>query len=78
MSPVQGIKVTSVRHSCLGALAQLVPTCSHGSTDKLPYVTLDSGSLAVMAVFETGWRANMEVVICPFSDHDFADRVSGR
>lgn len=33
----------------------------HGSTDKLPYVTMGSGSLAAMAVFETGWRANMEV-----------------
>ncbi|KAF4616676.1 hypothetical protein D9613_008622 [Agrocybe pediades] len=32
----------------------------HGSTDKLPYVTMGSGSLAAMAVFETGWRPNME------------------
>ncbi|EAU81477.1 proteasome subunit [Coprinopsis cinerea okayama7 len=32
----------------------------HGSTDKLPYVTMGSGSLAAMAVFESGWRANME------------------
>ncbi|KAJ7143281.1 20S proteasome subunit [Mycena crocata] len=31
----------------------------HGSTDKLPYVTMGSGSLAAMAVFESGWRANM-------------------
>lgn len=28
----------------------------HGSTDKLPYVTMGSGSLAAMAVFERGWR----------------------
>jgi len=32
----------------------------HGSTDKLPYVTMGSGSLAAMAVFESGWKANME------------------
>ena len=39
---------------------------------------MDSGSLAVMAVFETGWRTNMEVMICPFCDPDNPDRVSGR
>lgn len=33
----------------------------HGSTDKLPYVTMGSGSLAAMAVFESGWRAAMTV-----------------
>ena len=33
----------------------------HGSTDKLPYVTMGSGSLAAMAIFEAGWRPNMEV-----------------
>lgn len=33
----------------------------HGSTDKLPYVTMGSGSLAAMAVFESYWRANMSV-----------------
>jgi len=32
----------------------------HGSTDKLPYVTMGSGSLAAMAVFENGWRPDME------------------
>ncbi|KAF8156674.1 20S proteasome subunit [Crassisporium funariophilum] len=32
----------------------------HGSTDKLPYVTMGSGSLAAMAVFESGWKPNME------------------
>ena len=34
----------------------------HGSTDKLPYVTMGSGSLAAMAVFESGWRPNLEVI----------------
>jgi len=33
----------------------------HGSTDKLPYVTMGSGSLAAMAVFESGWEPNMSV-----------------
>lgn len=31
----------------------------HGSTDKLPYVTMGSGSLAAMSVFETGYKPNM-------------------
>jgi 20S proteasome subunit beta 2 len=32
----------------------------HGSTDKLPYVTMGSGSLAAMAVFEARYKDNME------------------
>ncbi|KAF2641416.1 N-terminal nucleophile aminohydrolase [Massarina eburnea CBS 473.64] len=32
---------------------------AHGSTDKLPYVTMGSGSLAAMSVFETQWKRNM-------------------
>jgi len=32
----------------------------HGSTDVLPYVTMGSGSLAAMAVFEDGYEPNME------------------
>ncbi|KNC46937.1 proteasome subunit beta type [Thecamonas trahens ATCC 50062] len=31
----------------------------HGSTDELPYVTMGSGSLAAMGVFEAGWKENM-------------------
>ncbi|XP_071097248.1 proteasome subunit beta type-7-like [Haliotis cracherodii] len=31
----------------------------HGSTDKLPYVTMGSGSLAAMAVFEDRFKADM-------------------
>ncbi|KAK4700103.1 20S proteasome subunit beta 2, partial [Phenoliferia sp. Uapishka_3] len=31
----------------------------HGSTDKLPYVTMGSGSLAAMAVFESYWKPNL-------------------
>jgi len=32
---------------------------AHGSTDRLPYVTLGSGSLAAMSVFETSWKASL-------------------
>jgi len=32
---------------------------SHGSTDKLPYVTMGSGSLAAMSVFESQWKQNL-------------------
>mmetsp|Transcript_22484 Transcript_22484/g.33643 ORF Transcript_22484/g.33643 Transcript_22484/m.33643 type:complete len:303 (+) Transcript_22484:140-1048(+) len=31
----------------------------HGSTGKLPYTTMGSGSLAAMSVFETGWTEDM-------------------
>ena len=33
----------------------------HGSVDRLPYVTMGSGSLAAMAVFESRFKPNMEV-----------------
>ncbi|XP_054156675.1 proteasome subunit beta type-7-like [Oppia nitens] len=33
----------------------------HGSTDSLPYVTMGSGSLAAMAVFESGWKPDMNL-----------------
>ncbi|KAM5530558.1 hypothetical protein V8D89_015793 [Ganoderma adspersum] len=39
---------------------QLFTIHPHGSTDKLPYVTMGSGSLAAMAIFEAKWRPNME------------------
>jgi len=32
---------------------------AHGSTDKLPYVTMGSGSLAAMSVFETQWKGKL-------------------
>ncbi|XP_072287487.1 proteasome subunit beta type-7 [Pyxicephalus adspersus] len=32
----------------------------HGSTDRLPYVTMGSGSLAAMAVFEDRYRPDLE------------------
>ena len=37
---------------------------AHGSTDKLPYVSMGSGSLAAMAKFEDRYRPNMEVREC--------------
>jgi len=33
----------------------------HGSTDSLPFVTMGSGSLAAMAVFEAGYKDDMTV-----------------
>jgi len=32
---------------------------AHGSTDKLPYVTMGSGSLAAMSVFESTWKPQL-------------------
>ena len=32
----------------------------HGSTDALPFVTMGSGSLAAMSVFEAGFKENMD------------------
>lgn len=32
----------------------------HGSSDKLPYLTMGSGSLAAMSVFETGFKDDMD------------------
>ncbi|XP_044267960.1 proteasome subunit beta type-7-like [Tribolium madens] len=32
----------------------------HGSTDKLPYTTMGSGSLAAMAVFESRWKPDLD------------------
>ncbi|GAA5796748.1 proteasome subunit beta type-7 [Helicostylum pulchrum] len=38
---------------------QLYTVYPHGSTDKLPYVTMGSGSLAAMSVFESKWKPDM-------------------
>jgi 20S proteasome subunit beta 2 len=40
--------------------AHLYTVYPHGSTDKLPYVTMGSGSLAAMAIFEQGYKDNMD------------------
>ncbi|XP_028571195.2 proteasome subunit beta type-7 [Podarcis muralis] len=40
--------------------AHLYSIYPHGSTDKLPYVTMGSGSLAAMAVFEDKFKPDME------------------
>jgi 20S proteasome subunit beta 2 len=39
--------------------AHLFTVHAHGSTDKLPYVTMGSGSLAAMSVFETQWKSQL-------------------
>ncbi|KAG8624995.1 hypothetical protein KVT40_006746 [Elsinoe batatas] len=39
--------------------AHLFTVHAHGSTDKLPYVTMGSGSLAAMSVFETQWQPKL-------------------
>ena len=41
--------------------AHLFSIAAHGSTDKLPYMTLGSGSLAAMAVFESSFKEHMKV-----------------
>ncbi|KAJ3414217.1 proteasome core particle subunit beta 2 [Chytridiales sp. JEL 0842] len=38
---------------------QLYTIYPHGSTDKLPYVTMGSGSLNAMAIFESKWKKDM-------------------
>ncbi|KAJ1500851.1 proteasome core particle subunit beta 2 [Coelomomyces lativittatus] len=38
---------------------QLFTIYPHGSTDKLPFVTMGSGSLAAMSVMETQWKPDM-------------------
>ncbi|KAL1410554.1 proteasome core particle subunit beta 2 [Vanrija albida] len=38
---------------------QLFTVHAHGSTDKLPYVTMGSGSLAAMAVFEADYKEHL-------------------
>jgi 20S proteasome subunit beta 2 len=48
---------------CTGS--HLFTIAPHGSTDKLPYVTMGSGSLAAMAVFESQWKKDMEVSSAP-------------
>jgi 20S proteasome subunit beta 2 len=62
---------------------QLFTIHPHGSTDKLPYVTMGSGSLAAMAVFESQWKPNMErqealdLIIAAISAGIFNDLGSG-
>lgn len=41
--------------------AHLYTVHPHGSTDSLPYVTMGSGSLAAMAVFESRYKPDMQV-----------------
>ncbi|OBZ72811.1 Proteasome subunit beta type-7 [Grifola frondosa] len=63
--------------------AHLFTIHPHGSTDKLPYVTMGSGSLAAMAVFESQWRPDLErkealdIVCAAISAGIFNDLGSG-
>ncbi|KAN0103648.1 Nucleophile aminohydrolase [Russula decolorans] len=63
--------------------AHLFTIHPHGSTDKLPYVTMGSGSLAAMAVFESGWKPDLErdqalqLVVAAISAGIFNDLGSG-
>jgi len=40
---------------------KLYTIAPHGSTDTLPYVTMGSGSLAAMAVFESRWKPDLDL-----------------
>jgi 20S proteasome subunit beta 2 len=44
---------------CTGS--SLYTVYPHGSTDSLPYVTMGSGSLAAMAIFESEYKSNMSL-----------------
>ncbi|KAL5501100.1 PUP1 [Sanghuangporus vaninii] len=63
--------------------SHLFTIAPHGSTDKLPYVTMGSGSLAAMAVFESSWKPNMDrqealnLVVAAVSAGIFNDLGSG-
>lgn len=50
-------------HLILGGIDVTGPSLwtihSHGNADRLPYVTMGSGSLAAMAVFESSYKDNM-------------------
>ena len=62
---------------------QLFTIAPHGSTDKLPYVTMGSGSLAAMAVFESRWHAKLtrseaiDLIVNAISAGIFNDLGSG-
>ncbi len=43
---------------------QLYTVAAHGSTDKVPYAANGSGTMAAMAVLETGWKPDMEEEDC--------------
>ncbi|KAH8799580.1 proteasome subunit [Flagelloscypha sp. PMI_526] len=61
----------------------LFTVAPHGSTDKLPYVSMGSGSLAAMAVLESSWQPKMtrdqalELVANAISAGIFNDLGSG-
>jgi len=40
--------------------AHIYETAAHGSTSKIPFAAMGSGTLPAMSVLEGGWKANME------------------
>ena len=46
-------------YDCTGP--SLYTVYPHGSTDSLPYVTMGSGSLAAMSIFESGYKDNLSL-----------------
>jgi 20S proteasome subunit beta 2 len=54
-------------HLILGGVdcegAHLYTIHNHGSTDKLPFVTMGSGSLAAMAIFEANYKDDLTVCL---------------
>lgn len=53
------VSAALVLGGCDATGAHLYTVWPHGSTDKLPYVTMGSGSLAAMAVFERGYEDDL-------------------
>ncbi|ETE62300.1 Proteasome subunit beta type-7, partial [Ophiophagus hannah] len=56
----EGMVVADKNCSKIHFIAPNIYIYPHGSTDKLPYVTMGSGSLAAMAVFEDKFKPDME------------------
>ena len=53
------VSAALVLGGCDASGAHLYTVYPHGSTDKLPFVTMGSGSLAAMSVFESKYRDGM-------------------
>jgi 20S proteasome subunit beta 2 len=53
------VSAALVLGGCDSTGAHLYTVAPHGSTDKLPFVTMGSGSLAAMSVFETQYKDDM-------------------
>ena len=58
------ISAALVLGGCDVSGAHLYTVWPHGSTDKLPFVSMGSGSLAAMSVLESGFKEDMTVWSC--------------